>query len=223
MSLIPAGDQRESEYQEFSIETDPLFQRQQTSHYGGFHEEADPHYLGVAKEESRIGFLNKLFFKWVNPLILKAGKGQLQQPDDVFDLPEALTPHTVASEVKKTWEKLEKLDPVTTPDQVPRVSLLTLLYSCYGREFLLIGVLKFLADCSGFAGPILLNAVVSFMESPEAGPVISGYIYAALLALSAFVGSLCSCHFNLLMTELGVKVRAALVTAVYDKVGDTVN
>ena len=116
-------------------------------------EENDPYYLGVAKEESRIGFLNKLFFKWVNPLIKKAGKGQLQQPDDVFDLPEALTPHAVAAEVRRTWEQLQKLEPVTRPDQAPPVSLLRLLFSCYGREFLLIGLLKFVADCAGFAGP----------------------------------------------------------------------
>ena len=37
LSLIPAGDQRSSEYQEFSIETDPLFQRMTHSSYGGFH------------------------------------------------------------------------------------------------------------------------------------------------------------------------------------------
>ena len=38
MSLLPAGDQRESEYQEFSIETDPLFNnRMGQSSYGGFH------------------------------------------------------------------------------------------------------------------------------------------------------------------------------------------
>ena len=200
-------------------------------------EENDPYYLGVAKEESRIGFLNKLFFKWVNPLIKKAGKGQLQQPDDVFDLPEALTPHAVAAEVRRTWEQLQKLEPVTRPDQAPPVSLLRLLFSCYGREFLLIGLLKFVADCAGFAGPgrilcllncstkninflltlVLLNCVVTFMETPDTASMVSGYMYAALLALSAFAGSLCSCHFNLLMTELGIKVRAALVTAVYDK------
>ena len=200
-------------------------------------EENDPYYLGVAKEESRIGFLNKLFFKWVNPLIKKAGKGQLQQPDDVFDLPEALTPHAVAAEVRRTWEQLQKLEPVTRPDQAPPVSLLRLLFSCYGREFLLIGLLKFVADCAGFAGPgrilcllncstkninflltlVLLNCVVTFMETPDTVSMVSGYMYAALLALSAFAGSLCSCHFNLLMTELGIKVRAALVTAVYDK------
>ena len=48
--------------------------------------------------------------------------------------------------------------------------------------------------------------------------MVSGYVYAVLLALSTFAGSLCSCHFNLLMTELSIKVRAALTTAVYDKV-----
>ena len=37
LSLLPAGDHRQSEYQEFSIETDPLFQRISNSSYGGFH------------------------------------------------------------------------------------------------------------------------------------------------------------------------------------------
>lgn len=48
--------------------------------------------------------------------------------------------------------------------------------------------------------------------------MVSGYVYAVLLAVSTFAGSLSSCHFNLLMTELGIKVRAALTTAVYEKV-----
>ena len=87
------------------------------SGYGGFHEDNDPYYLGVAKEESRMNFSKKLFFLWVNPLIKKACKGQLQHPDDVFDLPEYLTPYTVAQHVKKKWESLEKLDPVTQLEQ----------------------------------------------------------------------------------------------------------
>ena len=157
-------------------------------------------------------------FKWVNPLIKKACKGQLHHPDDVFDLPEYLTPYTVSHHVKKHWESLQKLDPVTSPDQVPHVKLLHLLYQCFGTEFLLIGVLKFISDCAGFAGPILLNCVVSFMETPSDSGMVSGYIYAALLAVTSFIGSLSSCHFNLLMTELGLKVRAALTTAVYEKV-----
>ena len=175
----------------------------------------------MAKEESRVGRLSRLFFKWVDPLVVKAGRGGLHQPDDVFDLPESLTPHTVAGQVRREWDNLLKLDPdtATNPGQVPRLKLVTLLYSCFGREFLLIGILKFLADCAGFAGPILLNCVVSFMGSPDSS-VVYGYIYALLLAFSTFAGSLSSCHFNLLMTELGIKVRAALTTAVYDKVSN---
>ena len=220
--MIPGGDQRESQYEGFSIDSDPLLNtRMNQSSYGGFHEDNDPYYLGVAKEESRIGFMNKLFFKWVNPLIKKAGKGRLQHPDDVFDLPEQLTPHSVSLQVRRQWESLEKQSPLHhhhDSHQVPRISLLRLLFNCYGREFFMIGSLKFLADCAGFAGPILLNCVVSFMEDNDSVSEASGYFYAVLLALSSFVGALCSCHFNLLMTELGLKVRSALVTAVYDKV-----
>eukprot|EP00092_Neocalanus_flemingeri_P010518 GFUD01011332.1.p1 GENE.GFUD01011332.1~~GFUD01011332.1.p1 ORF type:complete len:1535 (+),score=298.00 GFUD01011332.1:327-4607(+) len=216
LSLLPAGDQRSSQYQEFSIESDPLFDFRQRTNYGGFLEDNDPHYLGVAKEESRVGFLNKVFFRWVDPLIKKAYRGNMQNPDDVFDLPETLTPHHVAQGVKKEWESLQKLDPVTNPHQVPKVKLTTLLYKCFGNEFFMIGILKFMNDCAGFAGPILLNCVVSFMENKDE-KIGHGYLYAGLLALSTFVGALCSCHFNLLMNELGLKVRAAMTTAVYQK------
>ena len=216
LSLLPAGDQRSSQYQEFSIESDPLFDFRRQTSYGGFLEDADPHYLGVAKEESRVKFLNKVFFRWVNPLIKKAYRGNLQHPDDVFDLPESLTPHSVAQGVRKEWESLEKLDPVTSPTEVPKVKLKTLLYRCFGKEFFTIGILKFMNDCAGFAGPILLNYVVSFMENKDE-KIGNGYLYAGLLALATFVGALCSCHFNLLMNELGLKVRAAMTTAVYQK------
>ena len=121
----------------------------------------------MAKEESRVGFLSKLFFKWVDPLVVKAGRGGLHHPDDVFDLPESLSPQIVAQQVRRETDKLVKLDTntaTTNPGQAGEVKLLTLLYNCYGREFFRIGFLKFLSDCAGFAGPILLNCVVSFME-----------------------------------------------------------
>ena len=120
----------------------------------------------MAKEESRVGFLSKLFFTWVDPLVVKAARGGLHQPDDVFDLPDCLSPQIVAQQVRRETDKLVKLDTntATNPSQAGEVKLLTLLYNCYGREFFRIGFLKFLSDCAGFAGPILLNCVVSFME-----------------------------------------------------------
>ena len=39
------------------------------------------------------------------------------------------------------------------------------LNKAFGLHFYLLGVLKLLADMIGFAGPLLLHALVSFMEN----------------------------------------------------------
>ncbi len=61
MQELPSQERRES--------SEPLLGRSLTTSttYGGFSEEADPHYLGVAKAGA--GPLNRLFFLWVNQLI----------------------------------------------------------------------------------------------------------------------------------------------------------
>ena len=71
-------------------------------------------------------------------------------------------------------------------------------------------------DCSNQSSSLIVHWLILIMTSCLY--LMSGYVYAVLLAISAFAGSMCSCHFNLLMTELGLKVRAALTTAVYEKV-----
>jgi len=165
LSLLPAGGQRSSQCQQFRADSDSLLDprglRSQTS-YGGFLEVADPHYLGVAKD--RAPFLNRLLFRWVDPLIGKAYRGALHHPDDVFDLPETMSVHTVAGRVSRQAEQMAKLVPVTSQqqqqDEHPQISL----YNCWGKQFFAIGLLKLLNDCAGFAGPLLLHAVVEFME-----------------------------------------------------------
>ncbi len=116
-------------------------------------------------------------------------RGGLASPDDLFDLPDQLTVHAASDTFQHHWEAMEKTAqpprPISTPLLAsdltgPQVRLLRLLYVCFGREFLAIGLLKFGQDCAGFAGPILLNLVVSFMEDPTV-PAARGYVYAVLL------------------------------------------
>ena len=76
LSLIPVGDDSESQYEELLVnanerllnERSPM-NSSQTSYYGGFREDTDPNYLGVAREGAN--WWGKLFLYWVNPLILK--------------------------------------------------------------------------------------------------------------------------------------------------------
>ena len=125
----------------------------------------------------------------MDPLIGKAYRGALHHPDDVFDLPETMSVHMVAGRVSRQAEQMAKLVPVTSQqqpqDEQPQISLVRLLYNCWGKQFFAIGLLKLLNDCAGFAGPLLLHAVVDFMETPGQ-PALEGYLYALLLALSRF-------------------------------------
>jgi ATP-binding cassette subfamily C (CFTR/MRP) protein 10 len=83
-------------------------------------------------------------------------------------------------------------------DSVPKPkTLLQALHSAFGWEYYSLGILKLLADGFGFAGPILLNLLVTYIEEkkyPE--PEFHGYLYACGLLLSTFLGTICSTQFD---------------------------
>ena len=171
----------------------------------------------MAKEE--VPWLSKLFLYWVNPLIVKGRRGKIGSADDVFDLPAKSSAPEVG---EKFWTILSHFRHLTGAAQSSgaeqatqqRSYLLRALSKQFLPEFLVIGILKFVADCAGFASPILLNLVVRFMEDKDADHRW-GYAYAFGLAASSMTVAMCNVHFNLLMNELKLKVRAAVVMSVY--------
>lgn len=67
------------------------------------------------------------------------------------------------------------------------VSLLSALHKCFWFQFYSIGILKLVADCAGFAGPLLLNKLVSFIENGDE-EMSYGYAYASGLFISTVIG-----------------------------------
>ena len=210
LTLIPAGDDSESHYEELLTNervgerSSLLAGRYNSQDYGGFHEDNDPHYLGVAREGSN--WLSKIFLYYVNPLIWKGRKDLLKGPDDLFDVGSKLTTHYNSELFEQAMN-----------NPIFHSNVLKILCNLYGKEFFLIGILKFVADCAGFASPLLLNLVVKFMEDPTED-IRKGYLFAFGLAVSTFTVALCNTHFNLRINELKLKVRGAIVTAVYKHV-----
>ena len=45
-------------------------------------------------------------------------------------------------------------------------SLLKALYRAYGLPYLLLGIIKLINDILGFAGPLLLNVLIRYLETP---------------------------------------------------------
>lgn len=76
---------------------------------------------------------------------------------------------------------------VLTPGE-RNASLFRALHRCFGLQFYLVGLLKLTADCAGFAGPMLLNRLVSFIED-KSEDMRYGYGYAAGLFTITLIGN----------------------------------
>ncbi|XP_044008333.1 ATP-binding cassette sub-family C member 10 isoform X2 [Aphidius gifuensis] len=229
LTLLPSADDRNrqsrnSRYTEINENTSLL--NSPVTSYVHFMEEHDPNYLGTAMEDST--FLSNLLFHWVTPLMEKGVRSTLKNPDDLYDLPEHITTGYISYEIDKFIKK-------TTRRQINlyvnndnnnqsyinninnnKISLLKLLHNCFGWQFYAVGLLKFIADCCGFVGPILLNKLVSFIEDKDK-PISYGYLYAFLMFLSTLIGSFAITHFNFWMNIVGLKIRSTVITLVYRK------
>lgn len=54
--------------------------------------------------------------------------------------------------------------------RVVQPSLLKALYKAYGLPYLLLGIIKLVNDILGFAGPLLLNVLIRYLETPPHEP-----------------------------------------------------
>lgn len=120
---------------------DPLLREEQAS-------------LGPGDEGKNI--LSKMTFAWVNPLMYRGYEGRnredrgLRTVEDLFDLPGDLRPRWASGRVR--------------PSLLAGQTLLRSLSKAYLVEYAFLGVLKFIGDTSAFAGPIVLNLLIKFME-----------------------------------------------------------
>jgi len=145
--------------------------------YSQFQEDMDPFYLGVAQEGS--SFLSRMFFHWVTPLMNKGVEARLTGTEELFDLPAELSTRTVSRQFEQALNFY--------PPAERKNSLLRSLHKCFGLQFYSIGILKLLADVAGFASPMLLSGLVTFIEDKEEN-IQLGLMYAGGLFLATAIG-----------------------------------
>ncbi|KAJ7321461.1 Multidrug resistance-associated protein 7 [Desmophyllum pertusum] len=102
------------------------------------------------------------------------------------------------------------------PKVTKQRSLLSALHHSFGRQYYCVGLLKLTGDALSFSGPLLLHALVSFMENKQE-PMSHGYYYALGLFLAAFCVAFVNSQFNYWVNKIGLKIRAAVITTVYNK------
>lgn len=133
----------------------------------------DDNILGDADDDAN--FLSRMVFFWVNPLISKGIAGRLRKIDDLFDLPSSLN---IANLTETFHQSIENSK-----------SLFVALHKSFGREFYSIGLLRLIADMSGFSGPILLGGLLTSSDDEDENTTsYKPYLYALGLFGSTMLG-----------------------------------
>ncbi|EDV28182.1 uncharacterized protein TRIADDRAFT_21627 [Trichoplax adhaerens] len=174
-------------------------------------EEVSP--LGIAEDNN--SDLSRLFFCWVQPMMVRGAAGKLRQAKDLFLLPRKLKTSYIRRQFMRAWTYKHTND--ETDDNVKiRISLLTALNRTFGKTYYPLAILKLSSDLLGFTGPLLLHQLVTFVENKNQ-PTINGYIYAAGLFFATGISAILNTQFTFKVNKVGIQIRTALVAVVYSK------
>uniref|UniRef100_A0A1B0CZD8 ABC-type xenobiotic transporter n=1 Tax=Phlebotomus papatasi TaxID=29031 RepID=A0A1B0CZD8_PHLPP len=166
-----------------------------SNRYVRFQQNIEEASLGPAQDG--VTCLSKILFYWVNDLIEKGVEGALKKVEDLFDLPECLSIIAITEKFQKSIDQTK--------------TLFWALHKAFGREFYTIGLLRFFGDISGFAGPLLLGGLIG-KEDSDASET-SPFFYA----FGLFGTALSTVHFNWRISLVTMRMRVAIVTAIYRK------
>ncbi|KAI2659397.1 ATP-binding cassette sub-family C member 10 [Labeo rohita] len=198
---------------------------------------------GVTVAEDGCSWLSRLLYLWLNPLLRRGKRGELERPCDVFQLPHRLRTKVVTLRFYQCWQKClhpRGLERPERQDRLPRgnlqdnswseaepdrmceggaqhdVKLLQVLHKAFGLRYYLLGVLKLIASMLSFAGPLLLGALVGFMET-EGAPLSKGVWCAVGLFASTFLAALLRNVFVYEVSKVALEARAAVISTIYSK------
>uniref|UniRef100_A0A8C1T8S2 ATP-binding cassette, sub-family C (CFTR/MRP), member 10 n=1 Tax=Cyprinus carpio TaxID=7962 RepID=A0A8C1T8S2_CYPCA len=198
---------------------------------------------GLTVAEDGCSWLSRILYLWLNPLLRRGKRGELERPCDVFQLPHRLRTKAVTLRFSQCWQKClhpKGLERPERPDRLQRgnlqdnswseaepdrmfeggaqddVKLLQVLHKAFGLRYYLLGVLKLAASMLAFAGPLLLGGLVNFMET-DGAPLSKGVWCAVGLFASTFLAALLRNIFVYEVSKVALEARAAVISTIYSK------
>ncbi|XP_073110617.1 ABC transporter C family member 10 isoform X3 [Elaeis guineensis] len=155
------------------------------------------------------GFLSRMTFWWLNPLMQKG----YDKPLDENDIPQ-LGEVDQAGRCYSLF--LEQLNRQKQGKQTASPSIFWAIVSCHQKEIFVSGFSALLKVLTLSSGPVLLNAFIK-LSSGEADFKYEGYVLALGLFLAKCLESLSQRQWYFRTRRLGLQVRSLLSAAIYQK------
>ncbi len=190
-------------------------------------------------EEDKANYLSYITFEWLQPIMIKGYRKQIEIIDNLSKLPNEMNVNKVSDYFMQKYSKNKQQtqnNPIINPEillnqnnyqellndsiiissENSKESLGLALICSFGRKFFILGFLKLLNDIINFAGPMLLNKLVQFVETKDA-KLKDGCMFAAALLISTLIGSIINIHFTNALNKLCLKIKTSLITLIYRK------
>ncbi|KAL0354884.1 UNVERIFIED_CONTAM: ABC transporter C family member 13 [Sesamum radiatum] len=146
-------------------------------------------------------------FKTIDPVMQNGVNKQLDF-EDLLQLPIDMDPSSCHALLLRMWDA-QKGNNLSGP------SLFKTICSAYGWPYFCIGLLKVLNDCLGFAGPLLLNKLIRFLQ--QGSRSVDGYVLAISLGLVSVLKSFLDTQYSFRLSQLRLKLRSSIMTIIYRK------
>ncbi|CAJ1953016.1 unnamed protein product [Sphenostylis stenocarpa] len=158
---------------------------------------------------AKAGFLSKMTFWWLNPL-MKRGQEKTLQDEDIPKLRESDRTESCYMSF------LEQLNRTKGKEPLSQSSVLWTIVLCHRREILMTGLFALLKVLTLSTGPVLLNAFVLVSEGNE-NFKYEGYVLVVSLFIIKVIESLSQRQWYFRSRLVGMKVRSLLTAAIYKK------
>jgi len=162
----------------------------------------------VDKDEDR-SLWSRLTFQWFTTILHKGNEANRLEREDLkqIPLPNDCSSDPVLQRFDDYWDmELERDHP----------SLVRALARAFGKEYLLAACLKLIHDLNLFVGPQVLHAMIDFLRDDQA-PLARGLWLTLAVTISQILMSFCLRHYFFKCYQTGLRIRTAIVLAVYRK------
>uniref|UniRef100_A0A2N9GFL3 ABC-type xenobiotic transporter n=1 Tax=Fagus sylvatica TaxID=28930 RepID=A0A2N9GFL3_FAGSY len=166
------------------------------------------------KNQSELGqasFLGKLTFSWINPL-LSLGYSKILALEDI---PSLVPEDEAKSAYQKFAHEWDSLLRETNSNNTGNL-VLRAIAKVYLKENIFIGICSFLRTISVVVSPLILYAFVNYANGNERN-LNEGLSIVGCLVVTKLVESLSQRHWFFDSRRSGMRMRSALMVAVYQK------
>ncbi|KAL5574463.1 hypothetical protein UlMin_016162 [Ulmus minor] len=163
---------------------------------------------GQRNSENRQSYLDLLTFKYIASVMNRGVTKQLDF-DDLLRLPSDMDATSCHDTLLSSWQ-FQCANNSSSP------SLFMAICSAYGWPYIRLGLLKVINDSVGFAGPLLLNKLIRFLQEGGSGN-LDGYVLAVSMGLASILKSLLDTQYTFHLSKLRLKLRSSIMTIIYQK------